>query len=138
MKCDGIQVIDGLHVPYSIDNSDPERPGLIVFWGDGYATDSEAKKAIERTEAGEVTPAGIRVDMDSGKRIGPTLAQRLQRTLEARGCNISEAARLAGMERQQVWRIVTGETPNPGVLTVERLVAAIGSTMGELFADPEP
>lgn len=64
-----------------------------------------------------------------------TLAERLQRTLDARGCSIAEAARLAGMERQQVWRIVRGETPNPGILTVERLVSAIGSTMAEFYEE---
>lgn len=62
-----------------------------------------------------------------------TIAQRLQRLLDDRGCNISETARLAGMEKQQVWRIISGQNANPGVLTVQRIVEAIGGTMVELF-----
>ena len=67
-----------------------------------------------------------------------TLAQRLQRMLAERGCSISEAARLAGMEKQQTWRIVTGSNDNPNVKTVERIVTAVGGTMAELFSDEEP
>jgi transcriptional regulator with XRE-family HTH domain len=57
--------------------------------------------------------------------------------LDDRGCSAAEAAKLAGMERQQVWRIVAGHNANPGVLTVQRIVEAIGGTMGELFADED-
>lgn len=66
-----------------------------------------------------------------------TLAERLRRLIAARGFSISEAAKLAGMEKMQAHRIASGANPNPGVLTVERLVAAIGATMGELFADED-
>jgi transcriptional regulator with XRE-family HTH domain len=66
-----------------------------------------------------------------------TLSDRLRRMLDNRGVSISEAARLAGLEKQQAWRIVTGQNANPGVLTVTRLVEAVGGTMAELFADEE-
>lgn len=66
-----------------------------------------------------------------------TLSDRLRRMLDDRGCSIAEAARLAGMERQQVWRIVTGKNVNPGVETVRKIVEAVGGTMAELFADEE-
>jgi transcriptional regulator with XRE-family HTH domain len=66
-----------------------------------------------------------------------TLSDRLRRLLDDRGCSISEAAKLATMEKQQVWRIVTGRNANPGVQTVQRLVEAVGGTMAELFADKE-
>lgn len=66
-----------------------------------------------------------------------TLADRLRRLLDARGFSITEAAKLAGMEKQQVHRIVAGKVKNPGVLTVQRLVEAIGCTLGELFADED-
>ena len=66
-----------------------------------------------------------------------TLDERLLRMLDARGYSISEAAKAAGMEKQQVWRIVTGKNGNPGMVTVERIVAAIGGTMAELFADDD-
>lgn len=57
--------------------------------------------------------------------------------LADRGCSISEAAELAGMTRQQVWRIVSGANPNPEYLTLVRIVEAVGGTMGELFADED-
>jgi transcriptional regulator with XRE-family HTH domain len=66
-----------------------------------------------------------------------TLSDRLRRLLDDRGVSISEAARLAGLEKQQTWRIVTGRNANPGVRTVTRLVEAVGGTMAELFADKE-
>lgn len=69
-----------------------------------------------------------------GKRT-VTLAGRLQRLLAARHCTITEAADASGMPKQQVWRIVTGKVENPGVITVQRLVEALGGTLGELFAD---
>jgi hypothetical protein len=112
-----IEIIDGLHVPYSIDDSDPDRPGIVAYWGYGYATAEEAAEAIRTTEAGEDTPPGVRVD--------------------ARGCTIAEAARLAGMPRQNVHRLVTGGNPDPRVSTLGRLMTAIGATLGELFADGE-
>lgn len=64
-----------------------------------------------------------------------TLAERLQRLLDERGFTITEAAKAAGMEKQQAWRIVTGKNRNPGFETVRRLVEAIGGTMAELCAD---
>jgi transcriptional regulator with XRE-family HTH domain len=66
-----------------------------------------------------------------------TLSDRLRRMLDDRGCSISEAARLARLEKQQTWRIVTGRNANPGIQTIQRLVEAVGGTMAELFADEE-
>jgi hypothetical protein len=131
-----IEIIDGLHVPYSIDDSDPDRPGIVAYWGYGYATAEEAAEAIRTTEAGEDTPPGVRVDMGTG-RVVSDLPARLRRALDARGCTIAEAARLAGMPRQNVHRLVTGGNPDPRVSTLGRLMTAIGATLGELFADGE-
>jgi transcriptional regulator with XRE-family HTH domain len=64
-----------------------------------------------------------------------TLSERLRRMLDDRGCSISEVARIAGMQRQQVWRIVSGMNPNPSIQTIEKIVDAAGGTMAELFAD---
>jgi hypothetical protein len=75
-------------------------------------------------------PSDITID-------GLNLSRRLQRMLDDRGCTISETARLVGLTRQQVWRIVTGKNPNPEILTIYRLVVATGGSMGELFADEE-
>lgn len=66
-----------------------------------------------------------------------TLADRLQRLFAAKGLSISGVAETAGMERQQVHRIVAGKVANPGVLTVQRIVEAAGATMAELFADTD-
>lgn len=66
-----------------------------------------------------------------------TLAERLRRVLDARGCTPSEAARLAGMPRQQVHKLVSGENHDPKLSTVERIVEAIGSSMGEFYEDGE-
>jgi transcriptional regulator with XRE-family HTH domain len=66
-----------------------------------------------------------------------TLAERLRRLLDARGSTIAEVAKMAGMPRQQVWRVVSGANDNPEIRTVERIVEAIGGTMAELFADEE-
>jgi hypothetical protein len=63
------------------------------------------------------------------------LPQRLRRMLDARGCSISEAARLSEMEKMHVWRIFAGKNKNPGYLTLQRLVEAVGYTMQELFSD---
>jgi DNA-binding phage protein len=65
------------------------------------------------------------------------LAVRFRRLLEAQGHSISGVAELAGMERQQVHRIVTGKVENPGVATVRRIVEAAGGTLGEFFADQD-
>jgi transcriptional regulator with XRE-family HTH domain len=66
-----------------------------------------------------------------------TLAERLRRLLDARGSTIAEAAKLAGMPRQQVWRVVSGANDNPEIRTVERIVTAVGGTLAELFSDDE-
>jgi DNA-binding phage protein len=49
--------------------------------------------------------------------------------------SVNSVAEMAGMERMQVYRIVQGKTPNPGILTVERIVEAAGGTMRELYDD---
>jgi transcriptional regulator with XRE-family HTH domain len=66
-----------------------------------------------------------------------TLSDRLKRLFDERGVSISEAARFAGMEKQQVHRIVSGRNANPGIATVRRIVEGIGGTLGELFADED-
>jgi transcriptional regulator with XRE-family HTH domain len=66
-----------------------------------------------------------------------TIAERLQRLLAAKGLSAAAVAENAGMERQQVWRIVKGLTPNPGVATLRRIVEAADATLGEFFADED-
>jgi DNA-binding phage protein len=65
-----------------------------------------------------------------------TISDRLQRLIASRGLSSAEVARRAGMERQQCWRVIAGDNDNPQIRTVERIVAAAGGTMVELFTDP--
>jgi transcriptional regulator with XRE-family HTH domain len=65
------------------------------------------------------------------------LAARLQRLLDARGLSIAEAARMAGIEKQRAWLVVTGRNANPTWKTIERLVEGVGGTFGELFCEEE-
>jgi transcriptional regulator with XRE-family HTH domain len=64
-----------------------------------------------------------------------TIADRVRRLIAAKGLTLSEAARQADMHKQQLHQIMSGQSPNPGVLAIERIVAALGSTMDEFFAD---
>lgn len=64
-------------------------------------------------------------------------AARLRRILDERGLSIAEVARDAGMHKQQVHMILSGKNPNPGVLTVARIIEAAGGTMAELFGDDD-
>lgn len=63
------------------------------------------------------------------------LAARLRALLDDRGLTVAEVARDAGMHKQQLHAILTGQTVNPGILTIMRIVEAAGGTMAELFAD---
>jgi molybdenum-dependent DNA-binding transcriptional regulator ModE len=57
--------------------------------------------------------------------------------LDRRGLSVAGAARRAGMEKQQAWRIIAGDNDNPGIMTLTRLVEGIGGTMAELYGDGE-
>ena len=64
-----------------------------------------------------------------------TIAQRLTALLKRQGFSLAEVARSAGMSKQQVHQIVSGERANPGILTVQRIVEGAGVTMAEFFGD---
>lgn len=66
-----------------------------------------------------------------------TLSDRLRALLDRKGYSLADAADVAGMSRQQVHSIVSGKVPNPGILTVKRLVEAVGGTMGEVFPEDD-
>lgn len=67
----------------------------------------------------------------------PDLAARLRRLLDRQGFSVAEVARDAGMAKQQLHVILSGKNPNPGILTITRIVEAAGGTMTELFGDGE-
>ena len=65
----------------------------------------------------------------------PTLGGKLRELLTRRNLSITGAAAMAGMPKQQLFRIIQGDVPNPGILTVQRVVIALGGRMRDLFAD---
>lgn len=65
------------------------------------------------------------------------LAARLRALLDRQGFTIAEAARQAGMQKQQLYLIVRGDVKNPGILTVRRILDAIGVDWSELFPAEE-
>ena len=67
-----------------------------------------------------------------------TPAQRIRSLLALKGLNIVDVAKAAGLDRQAVWKIVKGETANPGLVTIERIVEGAGSTMLEFYSLKEP
>ncbi|HEY2159267.1 MAG TPA: helix-turn-helix transcriptional regulator [Isosphaeraceae bacterium] len=64
-----------------------------------------------------------------------TIGERLEALIEQQGTSIADVARATEMERQTVWRIVTGQTPNPGILTIKKIVEAAGGTIFDLFPE---
>ena len=62
-----------------------------------------------------------------------TISERLGLLLSLKGLEVLEVARLANMDRQAIWKILRGETVNPGVVTVERIVSSMNSTMAEFY-----
>lgn len=65
----------------------------------------------------------------------PCLGAKLMELLELRGLPVARAAEMAGMTRQQLWRILQGDVPNPGILTVQNIVRSLGGRMKDLFDD---
>lgn len=64
-----------------------------------------------------------------------TTSERLEALLERQGLTIASVAELAGMTKQEVWRIVRGRVKNPRIETLKTIVEAAGSTLSEFFED---
>lgn len=62
---------------------------------------------------------------------------RLRALIEGRGLTIKDVATDAHMSRQAVHQIVSGAVANPGIRTVERIVAACGLSVADLYADED-
>lgn len=56
----------------------------------------------------------------------PTLAETLDAERQAQALSLNELARRAALSPGRVHAILTGGTPNPGILTVLRVLAALG------------
>ena len=61
-----------------------------------------------------------------------TIADVLTAERERQGLSLNELSRRAGLSAGRVHSILTGATPNPGVLTAARVLAALGKTLGWL------
>ena len=63
---------------------------------------------------------------DHPEDIDPILLE-LNRIRLREGISVAALARACGMKRQQVSKILTGGTPNVGILTVRRISEALGT-----------
>lgn len=63
----------------------------------------------------------------------PAVHERLQVLLKQKGITINRVAILAQMDRTVAYRLIGGLSRNPKIETVEAIVAALGSTMSELY-----
>lgn len=61
-----------------------------------------------------------------------TFAEVLRMELEARGWSAADLANKAGVSRQYVHLILTGETASPRIDKVYKLAVALGTTLDEL------
>lgn len=64
-----------------------------------------------------------------------TLATRIRKTRERADLTQSEAARRAGLRRQEWYRLESGGREDPRLSTVRAVAAALGVTVGELLGE---
>jgi len=64
---------------------------------------------------------------------GSLVADRLIILMKRKGVPPSEVCRRISLNRQALWKILQGNTKNPGLLTIEQIVAAIGCTMTDYY-----
>ena len=66
------------------------------------------------------------------------LGPPLRRLIERKGFrSVSAAARAAEISPSQLWDIIYG-SKSPSVDTLDRIVTALGGTLGELFGEDPP
>lgn len=65
----------------------------------------------------------------------PLIARRLKTLIWRKRLTQAAVARAAGMTEANLSEILCGGRPNPQIGTVERIVAATGGTMAELYQD---
>lgn len=58
-----------------------------------------------------------------------TVAQALTAELARQGISLNELARRADVSPSRVHSILAGTTPNPGILTVAAVLAALGKSL---------
>ncbi len=58
-----------------------------------------------------------------------TIAEALSAELARQGVSLNELAKRAGMRPASAHDVLSGTTANPGILTVGKLLAALGKTL---------
>jgi len=91
-------------------------------------------KPTKGAKKAKAAPEPIRTPVSEGP-IQPTLGGKIAELIAMRGLSISRAATMCHMTRQQLWRIIQGDVPNPGILTIQVIVIGIGCRMKDLFTD---
>jgi transcriptional regulator with XRE-family HTH domain len=62
-----------------------------------------------------------------------TIGSKLLDLINQRQLSIAKAAAMIGMSRQLLWRMCHDDVPNPGILTVQKIVLALGGRMRDLW-----
>lgn len=62
----------------------------------------------------------------------PNLAETLDAERQRQEVSVNLLARQSGLSPGRVHAILKGGTPNPGILTVQRLTAVLGKSLGWL------
>lgn len=65
------------------------------------------------------------------------IGERLGRAIDRTGLTRREVARRAGMQESTISDIITGKTPSPFFITIEKIVRAAGLTWSEVFDEPQ-
>ncbi len=60
--------IEDLYVIEQEQQVGPEDPVICVYWPDGYESLEQAQQAIDAFERGEPNPAGVPVQLNTGRR----------------------------------------------------------------------
>lgn len=64
------------------------------------------------------------------------LGQRIDKILQTRGMNIHDLADACKISSASLYRICTGDTPDPRVSTIVAIADALGVTVDRLVASP--
>ena len=65
------------------------------------------------------------------------LGKRIESMAARRGWTIEQLAAAGGLTTSTVYRVTTGQTPDPRVSTVQAIAAALGITVDRLLSTPK-